>query len=127
VATGPHGRASARALTRRLLALPAPPTAIFAASDDQALGVLEAAAAEPEPVRVPDQLSVVGFDDVEVARYARLTTVAQPLEASGALAAELLLDALMGGSPPRSRELSCPASSSFVTRPQRHTGLKRVA
>ena len=105
VATGPHGRDTARALARGLLALPTPPTAIFAASDDQALGVLEAAATESVPV--PGELSVVGFDDVEVARHAGLTTVAQPLETSGALAVELLLDALAGGPAPRSRELSC--------------------
>ena len=105
VAIGPHGRAAARALARRLLALPAPPTAIFAASDDQALGVLEAAAAEQVPV--PERLSVVGFDDIEIAHHAGLTTVAQPLEASGALAVDLLLDALAGGPAPRSRELPC--------------------
>jgi LacI family transcriptional regulator len=105
VATGPHGRAAARALARRLLDLPAPPTAIFAASDDQAFGVLETAAAESVPV--PGELSVVGFDDVEVARHAGLTTVAQPLETSGELAADLLLDALAGGPPPQSRELPC--------------------
>ncbi|MEA2136070.1 MAG: LacI family transcriptional regulator [Solirubrobacteraceae bacterium] len=105
VVTGPHGRDTARALTRGLLALPAPPTAIFAASDDQALGVLEAASSAAVPV--PGRLSVVGFDDIEIARHAGLTTVAQPLETSGALAVDLLLDALAGGAPPQSRELPC--------------------
>jgi DNA-binding LacI/PurR family transcriptional regulator len=68
---------------------------VFAASDVTALGVLEAASALG--LRVPDDLSVVGFDDVEVARYAGLTTVAQPLRESGALGAELLLELLGGG------------------------------
>ena len=95
VRTGPHGRDAARALARDLLGSSAPPSAIFAASDDQALGVLEAA--ESASVSVPDRLSVVGFDDLEVARYAHLTTVAQPLEESGARGVDLLLDALAGG------------------------------
>jgi hypothetical protein len=57
-------------------------------------------------VPVPEQLSVVGFDDIEVARYVNLTTVAQPLETSGARGVELLLDALAGGTP-RSEQLDC--------------------
>ena len=103
VRTGPHNRDAARALARELLSA-APPTAIFAASDDQALGVLEAA--DAAGLAVPEQLSVVGFDDIEVARYAHLTTVAQPLEASGRRGVDLLLDALAGGTP-RSEQLDC--------------------
>jgi len=94
---GPHRRDAARAATHELLALPEPPTAVFAASDHQALGVLEAAASAG--VAVPERLSVIGFDDVELARYCGLTTVAQPLEESGARGAELLLCALAGGEP----------------------------
>ena len=75
-------------------ALASPPTAIFAASDLQALAMLDAL--EALGARVPDDLSVVGFDDVELARYAGLTTVAQPLEDSGTRGAELLLAALEG-------------------------------
>jgi DNA-binding LacI/PurR family transcriptional regulator len=89
-----HGREPAAALTRELLASEDPPTAIFAASDTQAIGVLEAA--EELGVDVPGDLSVVGYDDIELARYAGLTTVAQPLEESGARGAELLLAALDG-------------------------------
>ena len=78
-----------------------PPTAIFATSDVQAIGVLKAARAEG--VSVPDELSVLGFDDVEAAEYTGLTTIAQPLEESGALGAELLLRSdvrrARGGSP----------------------------
>ena len=89
---GPHGRLVAHRLTRELLSLPEPPTAIFAASDTQALGVLEAAGAEG--FAVPDDLSVVGFDDLEVAAYVGLTTVHQPLEESGRRAVERLVAAL---------------------------------
>jgi DNA-binding LacI/PurR family transcriptional regulator len=104
VVTGPHGRAVARSLATRLLSLPAPPTAIFAASDDQAIGVMDAASAAG--AAVPGDVSVVGFDDIEIARYVGLTTVAQPLEASGARAAELLLGQLQGW-PASSEELRC--------------------
>jgi DNA-binding LacI/PurR family transcriptional regulator len=97
VRRGPHRRDAARIAAGELLGLSVPPTAIFAASDHQALGVLEAATMAG--VDVPGRLSVIGFDDVELARYCGLTTVAQPLEASGARGAELLLDALAGGEP----------------------------
>jgi LacI family transcriptional regulator len=90
-----HGREPAAVLTRELLDLADPPTAIFAASDTQAMGVLEAA--DALGVGVPDDLSVVGYDDIEIARYTGLTTIAQPLEESGAIGAHLLLTALGGG------------------------------
>lgn len=90
----PHGREAAAALTRELLGSAEPPTAIFAASDTQAVGVLEAA--EQLDVDVPGHLAVVGYDDIEVARHAGLTTIAQPLEESGAVGAHLLLSALNG-------------------------------
>ena len=89
----PHGE-DAREILRDLLALPSPPTALFAASDLQALAMVDAARALG--LRVPEDLSVVGFDDVELSRYAGLTTVAQPLEISGTRGAELLLSALEG-------------------------------
>jgi LacI family transcriptional regulator len=95
VRRAPHGREAAAALARELLRSAEPPTAIFAASDTQAVGVLEAA--DELGVDVPDDLAVVGYDDIEVARYAGLTTVAQPLEESGARGAELLLAELDGG------------------------------
>jgi LacI family transcriptional regulator len=91
---GPHGRLSAHRLTRELLSLRQPPTAIFAASDIQALGVLEAAGVEG--FAVPDDLSVVGFDDLEVAPYVGLTTVRQPLQESGRRGIERLAVAVRG-------------------------------
>ena len=85
----------AHRLTRELLSLEEPPTAIFAASDTQALGVLEAAGVEG--FDVPGDLSVVGFDDIEVAPYVGLTTVHQPLEDSGRRGIERLVAALADG------------------------------
>jgi DNA-binding LacI/PurR family transcriptional regulator len=81
-------------MAHELLQLPEPPTAVFAASDTQALGVLEAAAAAG--LSVPGDVSVVGFDDVEAASYVGLSTVRQPLYESGAHAARLLLGLLDG-------------------------------
>jgi LacI family transcriptional regulator len=89
----PHGHDAAE-IVERLLGLPAPPTAIFAASDQQALSVIDALGATG--LRVPEDISVVGFDDVELARFADLTTVAQPLAISGAKGAHLLLSSLDG-------------------------------
>jgi len=92
-----HGREPAAALAGELLASPSRPTAVFAASDTQAVGVLEAA--RELGLQIPGDLSIVGYDDIELARYAGLTTVAQPLEESGARGAELLLAALDGTTP----------------------------
>jgi LacI family transcriptional regulator len=89
-----HGRDAAAALARELLEEAEPPTAVFAASDTQAMGVLEAA--DELGADVPGDLAVVGYDDIEIARYAGLTTIAQPLEESGAIGAHLLLAALDG-------------------------------
>jgi LacI family transcriptional regulator len=110
---GPHGRAVAHRLTRELLSLPEPPTAIFAASDTQALGVLEAA--DAEGFAVPGDLSVVGFDDLEVAPYVGLTTVRQPLEDSGRLGIERLL-AELGGEQPGERPHEERLELSLVVR-----------
>lgn len=75
---------------RRLLELPDPPTAIFASNDNMAAGALRAAA--ERGLSVPGQLSVVGFDDTELARILspQLTTVRQPMEELGRTAVSLL-------------------------------------
>ena len=94
VRRGPHGPANAEALAAELLALPDRPSAIFAASDTQAMGVL--AAADRCGIGVPGQLSVIGFDDIDLAAPLGLSTVRQPLGDSGAEAARRLC-ALMRG------------------------------
>ena len=75
-------------------------TAIFAASDAQAAGVLEAA--RRAGVSVPDELSVIGFDDQLVARMTapQLTTIRQPSEAMGSYAVEVAHKLLLGSAPP---------------------------
>ena len=77
---------------RRLLALPDPPTAVFAASDEMAMGALHTV--RRAGLRVPHDLSVIGIDDHEMAGLFDLTTVAQPVATQGVLAAEMLLSAM---------------------------------
>lgn len=89
IGQGAHGRYEARALAHRILVADQRPTAIFAASDTQALGVI--AAASEAGLHVPDDLSVIGYDDIEAADYVGLTTVRQQLFESGRRGAELLL------------------------------------
>jgi DNA-binding LacI/PurR family transcriptional regulator len=89
---GEHGRYEARRLANEMLQLPDRPTAIFAASDTQALGVLEAA--QDQHLRVPEELSVIGYDDIEISEYIGLTTMRQMLYESGKRGVELLLDVL---------------------------------
>jgi len=91
---GPHGSEAGRASAAALLAQDERPSAIFATSDVQAIGVLEAARAADVPV--PEQLSVIGFDNVEAATHAGLTTITQSLAESGAAGAAMLLRALAG-------------------------------
>ena len=74
--------------SRELLTMPIPPTAIFAAADIQALSVLKVA--REMNVKVPEQLAVVGFDDIDLADYLDLTTIRQHLDESGKLAVEIL-------------------------------------
>lgn len=82
--------------TRALLALDDPPTAIFAANDEMAFGVLHEAAEMGR--QVPRQLSVFGFDDVAMARcvWPGLSTVHQPIYELGRVATEQLLASLKG-------------------------------
>src|SRR4051794_9459262 len=101
-ARGHHGREEARALAIELLGHEDRPTAVFAASDTQAVGVLEAARALD--LRVPDDVAVIGFDDVDAAELLGLTTVRQPLRQSGARGVDLLLAAI-GDTPAAVEEL----------------------
>ncbi len=86
-----------------LLSLPDRPTAVFAGSDMQALGLLRAA--HQLGLRVPEDLSVVGYDDLPLASWVGppLTTVRQPLAEMGAAATQILLDIARGRPPKVSR------------------------
>jgi DNA-binding LacI/PurR family transcriptional regulator len=110
----------------KLLALPDPPTAIFAANDLMALGTIYAA--HDKGLRIPDDLAIVGYDDQKIASLARpkLTTVTLPCFEMGQASAELLLAQIQQGAP-LTEEIrikgrlivreSCGAANSEVTRP----------
>ena len=89
VRLAPYTQEQTLRVANELLSLSNPPTAIFAATDFQALGVLKAA--RKMKVQVPEQLAIVGFDDLDLADYADLTTIRQHLDESGRLAVEILL------------------------------------
>jgi LacI family transcriptional regulator len=97
VVRGDFGPESGAAAMRRLLQSAQPPSAVFVCNDMMAIGALHAA--HEAGIAVPGQLSVVGFDDIELASYTSppLTTVAQPKEAIGTGAAGLLLERLRDG------------------------------
>lgn len=84
---------------RKLLALNPRPTAVFAANDDMAAGLIWAAG--EYGLRVPHDLSVAGFDDIPLARqlWPPLTTIRQPSRDMGRIAASELLDAIRGRGP----------------------------
>lgn len=84
--------------THQLMKLSEPPTAIFAANDGMAIGVYHAA--HELRLRIPDDLSVIGFDDMPVWRWAQppLTTIHQPLREMGATAATMLISLAEGES-----------------------------
>ncbi|WP_084130215.1 LacI family DNA-binding transcriptional regulator [Demequina sp. NBRC 110055] len=83
-------------VTRELLALADPPTAIMGANDLTAIAAMEVA--QEMGLSVPEDLSIVGFDDIPEAGLASpaLTTVRQPLQAMGAAAMRMLLDRIEG-------------------------------
>lgn len=110
-AYGTHSRASAYEEAHKLLALPDRPTAIFATSDTLAIGVLEAA--HNLNLRVPEELSVIGYDDIEIAEYLNLTTIRQSLFKSGVCGCELLLQEI--DSPPASPQ-TITLPTELVTR-----------
>lgn len=110
---GDFDQEAGRAAARMLLDLATPPTAIFAGNDMHAVGVY--ATLHERGLSVPDDVSVVGFDDIPVALLVSppLTTVRQPLVEMGRVAAGMLLT-LVGGAPLPSRRVEL--ATSFIIR-----------
>jgi DNA-binding LacI/PurR family transcriptional regulator len=87
--SAPYSKKESKQAALELLSLPKPPTAIFVGSDIQALSVMKVA--RQLNIKIPDDLAVIGFDDIDVAEHVDLTTICQHLDESGRLAAEILL------------------------------------
>jgi LacI family transcriptional regulator len=85
----PYNRKEVTEQAGSLLDRPSPPEAVFAASDLQAFGVIKAA--RMRGMHIPEDLAVVGFDNLDMADFVELTTIDQELGESGRLAAELLM------------------------------------
>ena len=94
----PYTQEQTRQAATEILSVANPPTAFFAASDFQALGVIKAA--RQIGVKVPEQLAVIGFDDIDFAEYEDLTTIRQHLDESGRLAVEILFSHIADNSRP---------------------------
>lgn len=91
----------AKRMALELLSQPDRPRAIFAMSDLQAIGVIKAARALR--LRIPEDLAILGFDNIEAASYMDLSTISQSLTESGRLAAEALIGNIQHPGRPRQR------------------------
>lgn len=95
---GPPTPEATASMTQELLSLTSRPTAVIAATYQHALAAL--LATRSSGVRVPEELSIIGFEDGEAARYAGLTTVTEPMLQSGIYAGKLLLSLIHDQDPP---------------------------
>ena len=97
VKEGDNSFASGEECGNKLLQRKNPPTAIFACNDDMATGVLRSAMLMG--IKVPDELSVAGFDDIPLAKqiYPSLTTIRQPVRAMAETAVEILMAEMRSG------------------------------
>jgi DNA-binding LacI/PurR family transcriptional regulator len=89
---GKIGRTSAKKMAKMLLTLKNPPTAVFASSDTHALGILDAA--QEMGIKIPEDVSVIGYDNIRESSYNNLSTIDQHLYDSGVIGALMLLEVL---------------------------------
>ena len=98
IQAGDYSTETGMICAQKLLNLSDPPTAIFAANDQSAIGVIKAA--QEAGLHVPDDLSVVGFDNIPEAAYIHpgLTTIDQSVDKMGYVATEMLISLVQGES-----------------------------
>jgi LacI family transcriptional regulator len=108
VRNGDFTEASGYAEIQALLSLPVRPSAVFAANDLMAIGAMQSI--QDAGLRVPDDIAIVGFDDIPAARLVQptLTTVRQFQERIGQTATEMLFDRLLGKAPEESQVVEMP-------------------
>jgi LacI family transcriptional regulator len=94
IAPGDYTTVTGISGARQLLALDPPPTAIFASNDQMAIGVFQLA--EEMGLKIPDDLSVVGFDNITESKYFSLTTVDQFISEMGYVATQMLIKIIHG-------------------------------
>jgi len=94
IASGDYTTETGVTGTRQLLTLENPPTAIFASNDQMAMGVYQVA--EEMGVRIPEDISVVGFDNIAESKYMGLTTVDQFISDMGFVATQMLIQLING-------------------------------
>ena len=113
VASGFFGMEPGSRATEKLLALHNRPTAILCANDEMAIGAMHAC--HSHGLKIPDDISIVGFDDIQVAKYLNppLTTTAQPVLDLGRQGTEMLI-ALVQGEPIKERHVILP--TRFIER-----------
>jgi LacI family transcriptional regulator len=94
IVSGDYTTAAGVSGTQQLLALEKPPTAIFASNDQMAMGVYQVA--QELELKIPDDLSVVGFDNITESKYMGLTTVDQFMSQMGFVATQMLIKLING-------------------------------
>ncbi len=94
IASGDYTTETGISGARQLLALEHPPTAIFASNDQMAMGVFQVA--QEMGLRIPDDLSVIGFDNITESKYMGLTTVDQFISEMGYVATQMLIKLING-------------------------------
>lgn len=100
-----HTRPRGMEAAGKLLTLTSPPSAIFAVSDMMALGVIEHA--RSAGVRIPQDLALVGYDDIELASFVQLSTIRQPMERLGEVVGHVAAT-LVAGEPLHERSIQLP-------------------
>lgn len=120
---GIHDYDVAKKLAANFFRLNEPPSAIFAMSDMQALACI--AAAREAGFRVPEDISVIGYDDLEISLHSGLTTIRQHLELSGRVGLDHLLRLLKGDTTPPSSLPSLEVVLRQTTRPFERDGKNR--
>ena len=90
IASGDYTTETGASGARQLLTLEKPPSAIFASNDQMAMGVFQVA--EEMGLRIPNDLSVIGFDNITESKYMGLTTVDQFIAEMGYVATKMLTD-----------------------------------